>query len=186
MGPSAAWLAVAALLLAAPRGSRASAAAPVVQPDDLGRRLADSSVAAGPRRSLGAKNLRGRAKFAKPDWAYYHKVDETYALTETYAAKCPALDCVRVSETTDPSYTVENSMVCTATAAQPEKPTIPMLMVFGEHARELISSEIALRLVAMLCALLRAIAWSLSSCSAQASNVSRNGSGRPFLVWAGP
>ena len=102
--------------------------------------------------ALGAKSLRGRAKFAKPDWAYYHKTDETYALIETYASKCPELTAKRVSDTTDPTYTVENSMVVTATAPGATDVKLPMMMVFGEHARELISSEIALRLVAMLCA----------------------------------
>jgi hypothetical protein len=100
----------------------------------------------------GSHALRGRARFAKPDWAYYHKTDETYALVETYGAKCPQLDVQRVSDTTDAAYTVKDSMVVTATAPESTQPKIPMLMVFGEHARELISSEIALRLVAMLCA----------------------------------
>ena len=52
-----------------------------------------------------------------------------------------ALSCLRVSDTTESSYTVVNSMTCTAT--DPVADTggrAPMLVVFGEHARELISS----------------------------------------------
>ena len=109
-------------------------------------------MCAATSRALGSHALRGKANFAKPDWGYYHKTDETFALIETYGAKCPQLDVRRVSDTTDQTYAVENSMVVTATAPESTEVKLPMLMVFGEHARELISSEIALRLVAMLCA----------------------------------
>lgn len=110
------------------------------------------SVCVAAPRTLGSHTLRGRASFAKPDWEYYHKTDETYALIETYGSKCPQLDVRRVSDETDAAYTVKDSMVVTATAPESNEVKLPMLMVFGEHARELISSEIALRLVAMLCA----------------------------------
>ena len=103
-------------------------------------------------RALGSHALRGRASFAKPDWGYYHKTDLTYALIETYGSKCPELQVKRVSDTTDPTYTVKDSMVVSATAPGSSEVKLPMMMVFGEHARELISSEIALRLVAMICA----------------------------------
>ena len=94
---------------------------------------------------------RGR-NFASPDWSYYHRTDEIFTLINSYAKQCPALEVSRVSDSETPPYTVVDTMICTATdtSVEPEH-KVPMLVVFGEHARELISSEIALRLVAMLC-----------------------------------
>ena len=86
-------------------------------------------MCAATSRALGSHALRGRANFAKPDWGYYHKTDETFALIETYGAKCPQLDVRRVSDTTDQTYAVENSMVVTATAPESTEVKLPMLMV---------------------------------------------------------
>jgi hypothetical protein len=48
----------------------------------------------------GAHGSPVRASFAQPDWGYYHKTDEIFAMLEAYAAACPALTCTRVSEGT--------------------------------------------------------------------------------------
>jgi hypothetical protein len=56
-----------------------------------------------------------------------------------------------------PAYRVEGSMVCTASlgdappAVGASGARVPVMALYGEHARELISSEVALRLAAMLC-----------------------------------
>jgi hypothetical protein len=95
---------------------------------------------------------RQLGRFATPDWGYYHKTDEVFSLIEAYGTKCPMLVIQRISDEVTAPYTVKDTMVCTATdPSVPDVDKIPMLVVFGEHARELISSEIALRLVAMLC-----------------------------------
>ena len=56
-----------------------------------------------------------------------------------------------------PAYRVEGSMVCTASLGDAPPAVgaggarVPVMALYGEHARELISSEVALRLAVMLC-----------------------------------
>lgn len=100
----------------------------------------------------GGGNLRGG--FARPDWAYYHTTDQVFAFVEQYAAAgCPVLHLEHVSDQTD-KYKVD-SMVVRVVGSGSGRAGVRKagaLVVFGEHARELISSEIGMRLVAMLCA----------------------------------
>lgn len=93
-----------------------------------------------------------------PDWSYYHKTDQLIKLIDGYAVpgRCPALSMKRVSDETDPSYVVKDTQVLTFTnrggSAKPDSEKLPALALFGEHARELITSETALHFIAILCA----------------------------------
>lgn len=94
---------------------------------------------------------RLRGGIAKPDYSYYHTTDQVFAMYESYAtAGCPVVTVQRVSDASG-SYRVDNSMVVTVTGPG-SGPKAGVGIGFGEHGRELISAEIGMRLLAMLCA----------------------------------
>ena len=96
--------------------------------------------------------LRG-AGVTKPDYSYYHKTDEVFAMYESYqSAGCPVMRIQRVSDASG-SYKVDSSMVVTVTGAGGDATKKAGVAIgFGEHGRELISAEIGMRLLAMFCA----------------------------------
>jgi hypothetical protein len=92
-----------------------------------------------------------RGGIAKPDYSYYHTTDQVFAMYESYAAAgCPVMKVQRISDASG-SYRVDNSMVVTVTGPS-TGPKAGIGIGFGEHGRELISAEIGMRLLAMLCA----------------------------------
>ena len=92
-----------------------------------------------------------RGQIAQPDYTYYHTTDQVFAMYEGYAAAgCPVMKVQRISDASG-SYRVDNSMVVTVTGPG-AGPKAGVAVGFGEHGRELISAEIGMRLLAMLCA----------------------------------
>ena len=100
---------------------------------------------------LRPANGRLRGGVAKPDYSYYHTTDQVFAMYESYAAAgCPVMSVQRISDASG-SYRVDNSMIVTVTGPG-SGPKAGIAIGFGEHGRELISAEIGMRLLAMLCA----------------------------------
>ncbi|KAJ8906356.1 hypothetical protein NDN08_002849 [Rhodosorus marinus] len=131
---------------------------------ELGVRVWGSSVS---QAVIGAKaDLKGsmqekaeRETFAAPDWSVYHKTDEILdelrELDETCnhmrlePAAVPGVDDSEVPLVVVLGYNVKNRLREMVSSAFQSKTRI--VAVFGEHGRELITSEVALKVVQDIC-----------------------------------
>jgi len=84
-----------------------------------------------------------------PDWSFYHTTDEIFAELESLAKSCPVLKVWR-QKAASGSYAVNTQLGLFSDAASAGKKA-RLHVTFGEHGRELISSEVALQLARVVC-----------------------------------
>lgn len=87
------------------------------------------------------------------DISYFHKTDAIISELEALTAKCSWMSLERIRDATDSNFELPVVTIHKGPeqAATPTKDVKKILLNFGCHGRELISSEIALRLAQTLC-----------------------------------
>jgi len=94
-------------------------------------------------------HTRSRSKLMSELYPFYHTTEKIQSELQALAKNCPAMSIKTVSATTE---TGEQSSIDVVTIRQPDSnPVNRNFLLFGEHARELISPESGLHLVKSLC-----------------------------------
>ncbi|KAI7845496.1 hypothetical protein COHA_001042 [Chlorella ohadii] len=97
---------------------------------------------------------RPMPQLAEPDYTLYHTMDSVFKEVRQIVESCPAT--MKLSEeslTADGNYSSTLTVVTVEPAglSDAHEDKLRLLLNFGEHGRELISSEIALHLLRLLC-----------------------------------
>lgn len=91
-----------------------------------------------------------RAGFASPDYTLYHRKDDLLAAVHDIVAANPGIMVAGTHTSTDQGYSTDMLAVTVAPGGRPlgnHTQRARLLVDFGEHGRELISSELALLLL---------------------------------------
>ncbi|KAK3248801.1 hypothetical protein CYMTET_41750 [Cymbomonas tetramitiformis] len=100
--------------------------------------------------------LRGaqhrRAPFAQPDWTYYHTAEDTLKMIDEIVAQHPDTMSSQIHRKTLDGYSSELTVITIEPGGRdtPREDKIRVLMNFAQHGREIITSEVALRLLEKL------------------------------------
>ncbi|EFN56559.1 hypothetical protein CHLNCDRAFT_144224 [Chlorella variabilis] len=102
---------------------------------------------------LLAAQARPVPQLAEPDYTLYHTKDGVFQAVREIVAGCPAMMRIDEESQTDGNYTSALTVVTVEPAglSSSHENKARLLLNFGEHGRELISSEIALHLLRLLC-----------------------------------